>query len=139
MPWLRLGILPMSGDAGSTLTTVGNCTIGLWSLPCQAMGTTPPLPTIFGVSNPRILHYWNALFMSDSPSVDPVMENKAEEPDFEPSQRNPLYNISAALSYTTQMLNVLAHFLNINLPHKLCYRSDHASVSPSPSPWVFPD
>ena len=50
------------------------------------------------------------------------MENKAEEPEYELSQRNPLYTINAALAYTTQMVGLLAYFLDINLPHKLWYR-----------------
>jgi hypothetical protein len=33
-----------------------------------------------------------------------------------------LYNICAALTYTTHMFTLLAHFLDINLPHKLSYR-----------------
>ncbi|ELT88688.1 hypothetical protein CAPTEDRAFT_175681 [Capitella teleta] len=50
-----------------------------------------------------------------------LQEAHTDEPDFEPSQRNPLFNVCAALAYTTQMLNLLVHFLDINLPHKLCY------------------
>ncbi|GFG28420.1 hypothetical protein Cfor_11343 [Coptotermes formosanus] len=35
--------------------------------------------------------------------------------------RNPAYNISAALTYTTQLVNVLAFYLDVRLPNKLCY------------------
>lgn len=34
---------------------------------------------------------------------------------------NPAYNISAALTYTTQLVNMLAFFLDVRLPAKLCY------------------
>jgi len=35
---------------------------------------------------------------------------------------NPAYNISAALTYTTQLVNVLAFYLDVRLPNKLSYR-----------------
>ncbi|XP_067002643.1 beclin 1-associated autophagy-related key regulator [Anabrus simplex] len=34
---------------------------------------------------------------------------------------NPAYNISAALTYTTQLVNVLAFYLDVRLPTRLCY------------------
>lgn len=34
---------------------------------------------------------------------------------------NPAYNISAALTYTTQLVDILAHFLDLRLPNKLLY------------------
>ncbi|XP_022196498.2 beclin 1-associated autophagy-related key regulator [Nilaparvata lugens] len=34
---------------------------------------------------------------------------------------NQAYNISAALTYTTQLINVLAFYLDVRLPSKLCY------------------
>uniref|UniRef100_T1HD43 Uncharacterized protein n=1 Tax=Rhodnius prolixus TaxID=13249 RepID=T1HD43_RHOPR len=34
---------------------------------------------------------------------------------------NPAYNISAALTYTTQLVNMLAYYLDVRLPSKLCY------------------
>ncbi|XKL64066.1 hypothetical protein PGB90_004152 [Kerria lacca] len=34
---------------------------------------------------------------------------------------NPAYNISAALTYTTQLVDIIAHFLDIRLPNKLLY------------------
>ncbi|XP_021917115.1 beclin 1-associated autophagy-related key regulator isoform X2 [Zootermopsis nevadensis] len=36
-------------------------------------------------------------------------------------EHNPAYNISAALTYTTQLVNVLAFYLDVRLPNKLCY------------------
>ncbi|GLH05602.1 Uncharacterized protein GBIM_11196 [Gryllus bimaculatus] len=39
--------------------------------------------------------------------------------DFE--VHNPAYNISAALTYTTQLVNILAFYLDVRLPTKLCY------------------
>lgn len=35
---------------------------------------------------------------------------------------NPAYTISAALCYATQLVNILSHILDINLPKKLCNR-----------------
>ncbi|XP_015117644.1 beclin 1-associated autophagy-related key regulator [Diachasma alloeum] len=34
---------------------------------------------------------------------------------------NPAYNISAALTYATQLVNVLAYYVNVRLPYKLSY------------------
>ncbi|CAG2054163.1 unnamed protein product [Timema podura] len=34
---------------------------------------------------------------------------------------NPAYNLAAALTYTTQLINVLAYYLDVRLPNKLCY------------------
>ncbi|XP_034942631.1 beclin 1-associated autophagy-related key regulator [Chelonus insularis] len=34
---------------------------------------------------------------------------------------NPAYNISAALTYATQLVNVLAYYINVRLPYKLTY------------------
>ncbi|XP_078000477.1 beclin 1-associated autophagy-related key regulator-like [Glandiceps talaboti] len=42
-------------------------------------------------------------------------------PNSEMSQRNPGNAMSAALSYTTQLLSVLTFYLGVNLPEKLCY------------------
>lgn len=38
------------------------------------------------------------------------------------NERNPGYNISAALTYTAQLVNVLAFYLDVRLPCKLYYR-----------------
>lgn len=35
---------------------------------------------------------------------------------------NPAYTISAALGYATQLVNIVSHILDINLPKKLCNR-----------------
>lgn len=40
----------------------------------------------------------------------------------ENAMHNPGYNISAALTYTTQLVNVLAFYLDVKLPYKLAYR-----------------
>nr|CAD7202153.1 unnamed protein product [Timema douglasi] len=34
---------------------------------------------------------------------------------------NPAYNLAGALTYTTQLINVLAYYLDVRLPNKLCY------------------
>lgn len=39
----------------------------------------------------------------------------------EAMDHNPAYNISAALTYATQLVNVLAFYLDVQLPNKLCY------------------
>ncbi|EFB20185.1 hypothetical protein PANDA_019436, partial [Ailuropoda melanoleuca] len=50
-----------------------------------------------------------------------VEEKKTTQgPDMEHS--NPAYTISAALCYATQLVNILSHILDINLPKKLCNR-----------------
>ncbi|XP_046401753.1 beclin 1-associated autophagy-related key regulator isoform X2 [Ischnura elegans] len=36
-------------------------------------------------------------------------------------KHHPAYAISAALTYTTQLVNVLAYYLDVRLPKKLCY------------------
>jgi beclin 1-associated autophagy-related key regulator len=54
----------------------------------------------------------------------PVAANKDGVPggNSEGMDHNPAYNISAALTYTTQFVNVLAFYLDVRLPNKLCYR-----------------
>jgi beclin 1-associated autophagy-related key regulator len=54
----------------------------------------------------------------------PVAANKDGVPggSSETMDHNPAYNISAALTYTTQLVNVLAFYLDVQLPNKLCYR-----------------
>ncbi|XP_028935184.1 beclin 1-associated autophagy-related key regulator [Ornithorhynchus anatinus] len=48
-----------------------------------------------------------------------VEEKKtAQGPDTE--QNNPAHTISAALCYATQLVNILSHILDVNLPKKLC-------------------
>uniref|UniRef100_A0A4W2FMK8 Autophagy related 14 n=1 Tax=Bos indicus x Bos taurus TaxID=30522 RepID=A0A4W2FMK8_BOBOX len=48
-----------------------------------------------------------------------VEEKKTTQgPDME--HNNPAYTISAALCYATQLVNILSHILDINLPKKLC-------------------
>ncbi|KAL4656480.1 hypothetical protein GN956_G5807 [Arapaima gigas] len=48
-----------------------------------------------------------------------VEEKKAnQEPELE--HINPAHTISAALCYATQLVNILSHILNVNLPKKLC-------------------
>ncbi|XP_057337203.1 beclin 1-associated autophagy-related key regulator isoform X1 [Microplitis mediator] len=39
----------------------------------------------------------------------------------ENTMNNPAYNISAALTYATQLVNVLAYYINVRLPYKLTY------------------
>ncbi|XP_021037291.1 beclin 1-associated autophagy-related key regulator [Mus caroli] len=48
-----------------------------------------------------------------------VEEKKTTQgPDME--HNNPAYTISAALGYATQLVNIVSHILDINLPKKLC-------------------
>lgn len=35
---------------------------------------------------------------------------------------NPAHTVSAALCYTTQLVTILSHILDVNLPKKLCNR-----------------
>lgn len=37
---------------------------------------------------------------------------------------NPAHTISAALCYATQLVTILSHILDVNLPKKLCNRWD---------------
>ncbi|CAK9814009.1 Beclin 1-associated autophagy-related key regulator [Anthophora quadrimaculata] len=39
----------------------------------------------------------------------------------ETAMHNPAYNISAALTYATQLVNIIAYYVNIRLPYKLAY------------------
>lgn len=39
-----------------------------------------------------------------------------------PIERNPAYCISAALTYTAQLVSLISYFLNIRLPYKMVYR-----------------
>ncbi|ELW47029.1 Beclin 1-associated autophagy-related key regulator [Tupaia chinensis] len=50
-----------------------------------------------------------------------VEEKKTTQgPDME--HNNPAYTISAALCYATQLVSILSHILDVNLPKKLCNR-----------------
>ncbi|MBZ3884360.1 Beclin 1-associated autophagy-related key regulator [Sciurus carolinensis] len=50
-----------------------------------------------------------------------VEEKKTTQgPDME--HNNPAHTISAALCYATQLVNILSHILDVNLPKKLCNR-----------------
>lgn len=53
-----------------------------------------------------------------------VAENKDAVPgnNKENSIHNPAYNISAALTYATQLVNIIAYYINVKLPFKLAYR-----------------
>lgn len=50
-----------------------------------------------------------------------VATNKDSVPgaNKENAMHNPTYNISAALTYATQLVNVLAYYVNVKLPYKL--------------------
>ncbi|XP_033216682.1 beclin 1-associated autophagy-related key regulator [Belonocnema kinseyi] len=52
-----------------------------------------------------------------------VAENKDAVPgnNKENSIHNPAYNISAALTYATQLVNIIAYYVNVKLPYKLAY------------------
>ncbi|XP_024938914.1 beclin 1-associated autophagy-related key regulator isoform X2 [Cephus cinctus] len=39
----------------------------------------------------------------------------------EDAMHNPAYNISAALTYATQLVNIIAYYVNVRLPYKLPY------------------
>lgn len=39
----------------------------------------------------------------------------------ETAMHNPVYNISAALTYATQLVNIIAYYVNVRLPYKLAY------------------
>ncbi|KAL0968953.1 hypothetical protein UPYG_G00220420 [Umbra pygmaea] len=48
------------------------------------------------------------------------MDEKGTNEGPEPDHINPAHTISAALCYATQLLNILSHILDVNLPKKLC-------------------
>lgn len=50
-----------------------------------------------------------------------VAANKNGVPDNEKMEQNQAYNISAALCYTTQLVNLLAFYLDVILPKKVSY------------------
>jgi beclin 1-associated autophagy-related key regulator len=53
-----------------------------------------------------------------------VAENKDSVPggNKENAIHNPAYNINAALTYATQLVNIIAYYLHVRLPYKLAYR-----------------
>lgn len=61
-----------------------------------------------------------------------VAANKNGVPDNEKMEQNQAYNISAALCYTTQLVNLLAFYLDVILPKKVNY-SDFNSTEISDS------
>ncbi|XP_012272114.1 beclin 1-associated autophagy-related key regulator isoform X2 [Orussus abietinus] len=52
-----------------------------------------------------------------------VTENKdgLSDGNKENAMHNPTYNISAALTYATQLVNIIAYYVNVRLPYKLAY------------------
>ncbi|KAL7873161.1 hypothetical protein AOLI_G00122320 [Acnodon oligacanthus] len=48
------------------------------------------------------------------------VEEKSTNPGPELDHINPAHTISAALCYATQLVNILSHILDVNLPKKLC-------------------
>uniref|UniRef100_A0A2K6GYQ9 Autophagy related 14 n=1 Tax=Propithecus coquereli TaxID=379532 RepID=A0A2K6GYQ9_PROCO len=48
------------------------------------------------------------------------VEEKKTTPGPDMERNNPAYTISAALCYATQLVNILSHILDVNLPKKLC-------------------
>lgn len=83
--------LPATGDYGA-YSLWGNCIFTL---------------TILLYININVLHL--------------VAANKDGVPgaNKENAMHNPAYNISAALTYATQLVNVLAYYVNVRLPYKL--------------------
>uniref|UniRef100_A0ABD2X1I5 Beclin 1-associated autophagy-related key regulator n=1 Tax=Trichogramma kaykai TaxID=54128 RepID=A0ABD2X1I5_9HYME len=58
-----------------------------------------------------------------------VAQNKDSVPggNKENAMHNPAYNITSALAYAAQLVNVLAHYLNVRLPYKLAYGEFYGS------------
>nr|XP_015838946.1 PREDICTED: beclin 1-associated autophagy-related key regulator [Tribolium castaneum] len=56
-----------------------------------------------------------SILVSKNKDVVPVNTN----PDL--VEHNPAYNISAALTYTAQLINVLAFYFNVRLPYRMVY------------------
>ncbi|XP_011496345.1 PREDICTED: beclin 1-associated autophagy-related key regulator isoform X2 [Ceratosolen solmsi marchali] len=58
-----------------------------------------------------------------------VAENKDSVPggNKENAIHNPAYNINAALTYATQLVNIIAYYLNVRLPYKLAYSEFYGS------------
>ncbi|KAH0815586.1 hypothetical protein GEV33_007205 [Tenebrio molitor] len=58
-----------------------------------------------------------------------VAKNKDAVPVNPPDlvEHNPAYNISAALTYTAQLINVLAFYFNVRLPYRMVYRYEKNS------------
>lgn len=71
-----------------------------------------------------ILFSYKQLCFSLTLTFFPVSASKDGVPmtNIESIEQNQAYNISAALTYTTQLVNVIAFYLGIKLPNKLCYR-----------------
>ncbi|XP_044264376.1 beclin 1-associated autophagy-related key regulator isoform X1 [Tribolium madens] len=68
-------------------------------------------PTLPGSGNYSLYNFW----VSKNKDVVPVNPN----PDL--VEHNPGYNISAALTYTAQLINVLAFYFNVRLPYRMVY------------------
>lgn len=65
-----------------------------------------------------------------------MAQNKDSVPggNKENAMHNPAYNINAALTYATQLVNIIAYYLDVRLPYKLAYRFD---VTPILTPFSF--
>ncbi|XP_054010557.1 beclin 1-associated autophagy-related key regulator [Hylaeus anthracinus] len=67
-------------------------------------------PTLPGTGDYRAYSLWVAANKDGVPGA-----NK------ENAIHNPAYNISAALTYATQLVNIIAYYVNVRLPYKLAY------------------
>ncbi|XP_076638474.1 autophagy related protein 14 [Colletes latitarsis] len=67
-------------------------------------------PTLPGTGDYRAYSLWVAANKDGVPGA-----NK------ENAMHNPAYNISAALTYATQLVNIIAYYVNVRLPYKLAY------------------
>ncbi|KAJ3650219.1 hypothetical protein Zmor_021920 [Zophobas morio] len=68
-------------------------------------------PCLPGSGNYSLYNIW----VSKNKDAVPVNPN----PDL--VEHNPAYNISAALTYTAQLINVLAFYFNVRLPYRMVY------------------
>lgn len=51
-----------------------------------------------------------------------VLANERDVPNRDSIMRNPKHRICAALAYMTQMINIIAFYLDLRLPKRLSYR-----------------
>ncbi|XP_014207064.1 beclin 1-associated autophagy-related key regulator [Copidosoma floridanum] len=56
--------------------------------------------------------------------------NKDEPINKENMMHNPARNITAALAYATQLVNILAYYLNVRLPYKMMYKEFYDNDMP---------
>ena len=104
-----------------------------WQYKClnfsNALKNCDPLLSIFGMKNPLTVKRWSVYVLYvHSHACFCLSVLGSLHPQLGPGDRiqltSPVYDVTAALQYTAQLVHVLAYILDVNLPHIVNYGYD---------------